>query len=90
MEIAIRSIMQMYTARTVMKTSHREPEGDAAPVLTFNIEVHHQGKSARYFRASRLRRHAFCFADIATHLMCPAITLVRIWQVADARQETNG
>ena len=25
-----------------MKTSQREPEGDTAPVLTFNIEVHHQ------------------------------------------------
>ena len=25
-----------------MKTSQREPEGDTAPALTFNIEAHHQ------------------------------------------------
>ena len=62
-EIAIRSIMQMYTARTVMKTSQREPEGDTAPALTFNIESHNQDKSARYCRASRIGQHAFCCAE---------------------------
>ena len=43
-----------------MKTSQREPEGDTAPVLTFNIGVHHHGKWARYCRASTLGQHAFC------------------------------
>ena len=46
-----------------MNTSQREPEGDTAPVLTFNIEVHHHGKSARYCRASRPPRHAFCYGE---------------------------
>ena len=46
-----------------MKTSKREPEGDTAPVLTFNIEIHHRGKSARYCRASRPQRHAFCYGE---------------------------
>jgi len=46
-----------------MNTSQREPEGDTAPLLTFNIEVHHHGKSARYCRASDCPRHAFCSAD---------------------------
>ena len=36
-----------------MNISQREPEGDTAPVLTFNIEIHHHGKSARHCRASR-------------------------------------
>jgi len=46
-----------------MNTNQREPEGDTAPVLTFNIEVHHHGKSARYCRASRPPRHAFCYGE---------------------------
>jgi len=46
-----------------MNTSQREPGGDTAPVLTFNIEIHHRGKSARYCRASRPPRHAFCCGE---------------------------
>jgi hypothetical protein len=56
--------MQMYTARTVMNTNQREPEGDTAPLLTFNIEGNYHGKSAGYFRASRQPQHAFCLADL--------------------------
>ena len=37
-----------------MKTSQREPEGDTALALAFNIEDHHHDKSARYCRASAL------------------------------------
>ena len=46
-----------------MNTSQREPEGDTAPALTFNIEIHHRGKSARYCRASRPPRHVFCCSE---------------------------
>ena len=46
-----------------MNTSQREPEGDTAPVLRFNIGIHHHGKSARYCRASRPQRHAFCCCE---------------------------
>ena len=46
-----------------MNTSQREPGGDTAPVLTFNIEIHHRGKSAGYCRASRPQRHAFCYGE---------------------------
>ena len=46
-----------------MNTSQREPEGDTAPVLTFNIELHHDGNWARYCRASRSPQHAFCWGE---------------------------
>ena len=46
-----------------MNTSQREPEGDTAPLLTFNIEGHYHGKSARYCRASRPPQHAFCYGQ---------------------------
>ena len=51
-----------------MNTNQREPEGDRAPLLTFNIEVHHHGKSARYCRASRAAQHAFCCTSSPQHL----------------------
>ena len=39
-EIAMRSIMQMYTAMTVMKTSQREPAGDVGePVVVCDISI---------------------------------------------------
>jgi hypothetical protein len=39
-EIAMRSIMQMYTARTVIKTSQREPAGDVGePVLGSGVSI---------------------------------------------------
>ena len=46
-----------------MNTSQREPGGDTAPVLTFNIGVHHHDKSARHCRTSRPPEHAFCYVE---------------------------
>ena len=54
-----------------MNTNQREPKGDTAPLLTFNIEVHHHAKSARYCRGSRAAQHAFCCNSSAQHLTSP-------------------
>ena len=70
-----------------MNISQREPEGDTAPVLTFNIEIHHHGKSAL---SKQVLTTPFLLCRLCHAPDMPTITRVRIRQVADARQKTNG
>ena len=72
-----------------MNTNQREPEGDTAPLLTLNIEVHHHGKSARYCRASRAAQHAFCCTSSAQHLTSLSLHGSAVGQGAHTAQETD-
>ena len=49
-----------------MKTSQREPEGDTAPALTFNIEAHHQ--ESRRATVEQAGRHDTLFVTPSTYL----------------------